>query len=40
VADIQKATNHVRQGLGELLAGKPLSTTTSQAYGCSIKYKS
>ncbi|MDO9032726.1 MAG: thioredoxin family protein [Hydrogenophaga sp.] len=39
VADIQKATNHVRQGLGELLAGKPLSTT-SQAYGCSIKYKS
>lgn len=40
VADIQKATNHVRQGLGELLAGKPLSATTSQAYGCSIKYKS
>lgn len=40
VADIEKATNHVRQGLGELLAGKPLSTTTSQAYGCSIKYKS
>jgi peroxiredoxin len=39
-ADIQKATNHVRQGLGELLVGKPLSTTTSQAYGCSIKYKS
>jgi peroxiredoxin len=40
VADIERATNHVRQGLGELLAGKPLSTTTSQAYGCSIKYKS
>ena len=39
VADIEKATNYVRQGLGELLAGKPVSTPTSQAYGCSIKYK-
>lgn len=38
-ADIEKATNHVRQGLGELLAGKNVSITTSQAYGCSIKYK-
>jgi peroxiredoxin len=38
-ADIAKATNYVRQGLGELLAGKPLSTATSQPYGCSIKYK-
>jgi hypothetical protein len=40
VADIAKATNHVRQGLGELLAGRPVSTASSQAYGCSIKYKS
>jgi peroxiredoxin len=39
VADIEKATNFVRQGLRELLAGKPLTTPTSQAYGCSIKYK-
>lgn len=39
VADIEKATNYMRQGLGELLAGKPLSTPTSQPYGCSIKYK-
>ena len=39
VADIDKATNFVRQGLGELLAGKPVSTPTSQPYGCSIKYK-
>lgn len=38
-ADIEKATNYVRQGLNELLAGKPLSVATSQAYGCSIKYK-
>jgi peroxiredoxin len=40
MADIDKATNYIRQGLGELLAGKPVSTATSQAYGCSIKYKS
>lgn len=39
-SDIQKATNYVRQGLTELLAGKPVSVATSQAYGCSIKYKS
>lgn len=39
-SDIEKATNYVRKGLDELLAGKPLSTATSQAYGCSIKYKS
>jgi peroxiredoxin len=38
--DIKTATNYVNQGLGELLAGKPLSTPTSQAYGCSIKYSS
>ena len=39
VEDIQKATNYVRQGLTELLAGQPVSVATSQAYGCSIKYK-
>lgn len=39
-SDIQKATNHVRQGLTELLAGQPVSVATSRAYGCSIKYKS
>ncbi|WP_371133251.1 thioredoxin family protein [Hydrogenophaga sp.] len=39
VADIEKATNHVRQGLTELLAGQPVSVATSQAYGCSVKYK-
>lgn len=38
VADIEKATNYVRQGLEELLAGKPLRVSSSQAYGCSIKY--
>ena len=40
VSDIEKATNYVRQGLNELLAGKPLSVTSNQAYGCTIKYKS
>jgi hypothetical protein len=39
VADIAKATNYVRQGLDELLVGQAISTPTSQAYGCSIKYK-
>lgn len=39
VADIEKATNYVRQGLNELLAGLPVSRPTSQAYGCSIKYQ-
>lgn len=40
VSDIEKATNYVRQGLDELLAGKPLSVSSNQAYGCTIKYKS
>jgi len=39
-ADISKATNYVRQGLEEALAGKPLSAATTRPYGCSIKYKS
>lgn len=39
VADIERATNYVRQGLDELIAGKPLSVTSNQAYGCTIKYK-
>ena len=37
--DIEKAINYIRRGLDELLAGKPLSTPTSQPYGCGIKYK-
>jgi hypothetical protein len=40
LADIDKATNYVRQGLDEALAGKPLSAPVTRAYGCSIKYKS
>ncbi|MBA2965461.1 MULTISPECIES: thioredoxin family protein [Ramlibacter] len=37
--DIRKATNYVRVGLDEALAGKPLTTAVSRPYGCSIKYK-
>jgi len=40
VGDIERATNYVRQGLDELLSGKPLSVSVNQAYGCTIKYKS
>lgn len=40
VDDIAKATNYVRQALAEIKAGKPVSVATSQAYGCSVKYKS
>ena len=39
-ADINTATNYVRVGLNEALAGKPLSKPTTQPYGCSVKYKS
>ncbi len=38
--DIKTATNYVRQGLTEALAGKPLSAPSTRPYGCSIKYMS
>jgi peroxiredoxin len=38
--DIKRATNYVKQGLGEALAGKPITAATTRPYGCSIKYKS
>lgn len=37
-ADIATATNHVNQALAESLAGKPVSTPATRAYGCTIKY--
>ncbi|MFK7889022.1 MAG: thioredoxin family protein [Gammaproteobacteria bacterium] len=37
-ADIDSATNYVRQAMEELLAGKAVSVTTSRPYGCSVKY--
>ncbi len=39
-ADIPKATNYVKQGLEQALAGKPLNPASTQPYGCSVKYKS
>ena len=36
--DIAKATQYVPQALAELAAGKPVSVTTSQPYGCGVKY--
>jgi peroxiredoxin len=38
VADIAKAENYVKAGLDEAMAGKPVKTANSKAYGCSVKY--
>ena len=38
-ADIPKANNFVNLALAELDAGKPITTSTSVPYGCSVKYK-
>ena len=37
-ADVKTANNYVAQALGDLKAGKAVSTPATQAYGCSIKY--
>ena len=39
-ADVKGATNYVNQALGEALAGKPVSVSATQPYGCSVKYSS
>ncbi len=36
--DIASATNYVGTALAELSSGKPVTTKTSQPYGCSVKY--
>ena len=38
--DVKTATNYVRAALDAALAGKPVSTTATQPYGCSVKYAS
>lgn len=38
-ADTKTARNYVRAALEEALAGKPVSTPSTQSYGCSVKYK-
>jgi peroxiredoxin len=40
IADLKTAHNYVRAALKEALAGEPVKTSTSQPYGCSIKYGS
>ena len=39
VEDIKTATNYIRQGLTESLSVKAISTASTRAYGCSVKYK-
>ncbi len=36
--DIPGATNYVKQAYEELSAGKPVSVSSTKAYGCSVKY--
>lgn len=36
--DIPNSKNYVKAALDEALAGKPVSTASSKAYGCSVKY--
>ena len=40
VADVKTATNYVVAALTDAKSGKPVSKTSSQAYGCTIKYGS
>lgn len=39
-ADIAKATNYVKAALAAIKAGRPVEKTSTQAYGCSVKYGS
>lgn len=36
--DVAGATNYVKAALTEAMAGKPVATSSTRAYGCSIKY--
>jgi hypothetical protein len=38
LADVATAKNLVSAALAEVTAGKPVTTATSQPYGCSVKY--
>jgi peroxiredoxin len=38
-ADIPSSTNYVKVALDESLAGKPVTTSSTKPYGCSVKYK-
>src|SRR5439155_16783816 len=36
--DINGATNYVKVALDESMSGKPVSTSSTRPYGCSVKY--
>ncbi len=38
LADVSGAKNYVRQAIGEAMAGKQVSESSTKAYGCSVKY--
>jgi hypothetical protein len=38
LVDIAGATNYVTLALQQAMAGKPVTTTATRAYGCSVKY--
>ncbi len=40
VDDITNAKNYVKAALMDVKAGKPVATSISQPYGCTVKYKS
>ncbi len=37
-ADLAKANNYVKAGLDAALSGKPIETSATKSYGCSVKY--
>jgi hypothetical protein len=37
-SDVKGARNHVSEALTEAMAGKPVATNYTRAYGCSVKY--
>jgi len=39
VADVKTAKNYVATALDELASGKPVTVSSTRAYGCSVKYK-
>jgi peroxiredoxin len=39
-ADIPTSTNYVKAALDQSLSGKPVTTSQTKPYGCSVKYKS
>jgi hypothetical protein len=34
----ESRTNYVKEAVEALLGGRPVATTTTQPYGCSVKY--